>query len=366
MGEPVIEPPYGQGNMAAYRLAQRRKHFPYGGAVVDRMSPAEVERRAAQLGLSSAAELKKSAAALKLVYDLLESRHYAEVKAKLIEIGKFAGLDLHDLAFVEVLLGSPSAYVFRDPNDGSIAIGMDPGYWHMITLSYLVALMGKQVNDDFWFLGLEFQATQYFYMGQDSGGSELIDYANEIVARSDPGVREMAQNFVGTAIWMILAHEVGHIVLGHVGEGERFRLYPGSADKTEASIFQGQQKELEADAWAAECLLAMAGNNFKEQTLAVTVPALLFWLRAVPPLFIQPSTELARSEAKHYPSNVTRALALQRIAASHAKDVRPSNAMVHFVELAGWVRYIVDRWNADPAGQKRLFEEWHERNAGTL
>jgi hypothetical protein len=118
MGEPVLEPPHGQSNMAAYRLAQRRKHFPYGGAVVDRMSPAEVERRAAQLGLSSAAALKKSAAALKLVSELLESQHYSQVKAKLTEIGKFAGLDLSDIAFVEVLLGSPSAVLLRRADAG--------------------------------------------------------------------------------------------------------------------------------------------------------------------------------------------------------------------------------------------------------
>jgi hypothetical protein len=366
MGEHVIEPPYGQNNMAAYRLAQRRKYYPYGGEAVDRMSPAEAERRAAQLGLSSAAAMNKSAEALKLIYDVNESQHNRAVKAKLIEIGNFAGLDLRDLAFVEVLLGTPSAYTFRDPNDGSMAIGMDPGYWHMILLSYLLARMGKQHNDEFWFMGVEYKATQYFYMGQDNGGSELIDYANEIIARSGPGVREMTENFVGAAISMILAHEVGHIALGHVGEGERFRLYPGSSDKTEASIFQDKRKELEADAWAAECLLGMAGNNFKEKTLAVTVPVLLFWLRAVPPLFLQPSTELGRSETNHYPSNSTRARALQHIAADHAIEVRPSNAMVHFVELSAWVSNIVGRWTADPAKQNRRFKKWYERNVGTL
>lgn len=361
MSEPVLEPPHGPQHMAAYQLAQHRKHFPYGSSGFDRMSATEAQKRAAQLGLSSEA-------ALRFVLDELESRHYQQVRTRLMEIGAFAGLDLSDIGYVEILLGTPTALTFRDDNDGSLAIGIDPGFWHMILLSYLLARMANQVDDHFWFLALEFKVSQFFYVGQDTGGAQIIEYANDIVAKSDPGVREMAEAYVGAALSMILAHEVGHIALGHfgAGEGEKFRLDPESDHQNEASIFRDQAKELKADEWAAECLLALAGDNFKEQTLAVTVPALMFWLLAIPPLFIRPPTEIARAVARHHPSNARRALALQSLAGSHANNVRPSNAMKHFVDLAHWVQDIVERWNADPAEQNRQLIEWHERSNDTF
>lgn len=75
--------------------------FHTDGVAVDHMSSAEAEQRAAQLCLSYTA-------ALKLVYEQLESRHYSQVRAKLTETGRYTGLNIcMTLVYVEVSGASP-------------------------------------------------------------------------------------------------------------------------------------------------------------------------------------------------------------------------------------------------------------------
>jgi hypothetical protein len=359
MSGPVLEPPFGPQNLAAYKLAQDRRHFPYGTDAVSRMPAAKREELIAQLGLSSGA-------ALELVFDLMEQRHYAEVRAKIMEIGRYAGLDLSDIGYLEILLGAPNVQIVRDPNDGSLALGIDPGVWHRTALSYVLASMGRQVGDFSWYLALEYLAWQYFELGQDNGGAEIIEHAVAVLAKSDPGVQSMAADVLGTAISMMLAHEVGHLALGHrkAAGDESVRLDSGSAQRIEATIYRDHSKEMTADVWAANALLAMAGNDFKQRTLAVTVPALMFWLRAVPALITHRPTEVGREQAKHHPADAKRAASLELLAATHiGTDVAPSNAMATLLDLTKWVRQGVRRWETDRAGQTREFNAWCARLA---
>jgi hypothetical protein len=99
-----------------------------------------------------------------------------------------------------------------------------------------------------------------------------------------------------------------------------------------------KELEREADTWAAEALFGQAGKNFKQQTLALSVPALCFCLSALKSEMCAPAANtIARATAESHPAEMARAQQVHSLARSHANEVAGSDAMKHYVELGFWV-----------------------------
>ena len=107
---------------------------------------------------------------------------------------------------------------------------------------------------------------------------DLIEFAN----RATPDLWSLASHVVRTYMNFTVAHEVGHIVLGHLKGANVGEVSLTEGRQCRASVLKLQDEEYEADDWAADALFAVAGTDFTEQTLALTAPALSFSLTALP------------------------------------------------------------------------------------
>jgi hypothetical protein len=328
-------------NAAADSLREYRDRYPYDGAGL-RSAPASFgDEEAARLGVSSA-----EAAAL--VADVVEDRLHANELSLIASLGEYAKQDLSAVAVEHVLIESPNAITVYDPGDDSYAIGLDPAIWHLSALLYLEAGIAQRVDDPKLFLVMASKTVGWFFTGAGQQSwtqdvDDLIEFAN----RATPDLWSLASHVVRTYMNFTVAHEVGHIVLGHLEGANVGKVSLTDGRQCRASALKLQDEEYEADDWAAEALFAVAGTDFTEQTLALTAPALSFSLTALESVLHQPATnEIATAIADSHPPAHERAGRQHERARRHAGEVPGSNAMKHFVELGVWVaeqRRFVER-----------------------
>lgn len=318
--------------LAAINFLQYRERYPYGGAAVRRIHERVGLEKAALGGTLS---VDASAHMADLVDEMM-----LNFERKLVrDLGLMAGRDLSDVDVLHVFIDSPNAIALFDPNDRSYAIGIDPGFFHAISILYLNAALGQRVNDPKWFLILATKTVGWFWVGTSRDWTEDHLELIETVRKGAPDIWSFSRDLVNTAIAFTIAHEVGHIVLGHL-DGEHasaLRLTDGGRP-VRASAMDSTDLEFAADAWAAEALFRWAGDDFKQRTLVLSVPALCFSLSALKAAMTVPATnEIARATADSHPPEIDRAQQVHTIARSHAEDVAGSDALAHFVNLGFWV-----------------------------
>jgi hypothetical protein len=328
-------------NAAADSLREYRDRYPYDGAGL-RSAPASFgDEEAARLGVSSAG-------AAALVADLVEDQIKANELALMASLATYAEQDLSAVAVEHVLIERPNAITVYDPGDDSYAIGLDPGIWHLSALLYLEAGIAQRVDDPKLFLVMTSKTVGWFFTGAGQQSmaqdvNDLIEFAN----RATPDLWSLASHVVRTYMSFTLAHEVGHIVLGHLKGENAGEVLLAEGKQCLASAMKHQCEEYDADDWAADALFAVAGSDFTEQTLALTVPALNFSLTALESMLHEPVTnEIATAIADSHPPAHERARRQHERAGRHAGEVAGSNAMKHFVELGVWVaeqRRFVER-----------------------
>jgi hypothetical protein len=199
--------------------------------------------------------------------------------------------------------------------------------------------IGQRVNDPRWFLVMASKTVAWFWTAPAEGRATDIYTMVENVEQNAPDIWSYTPHLLNTAISFTLAHEVAHIVLGHL-EGShagKLRLRK-DGPQSRVSAMDGVNEELEADAWAAEALFRLAGNDFKKQTLAMSVPALGLCLSAVKRAMTAPATnEIARATDKSHPPEMIRVRQVHSVARSHGNEVAGSPANYHFVRLGFWV-----------------------------
>lgn len=332
-------------SLAALNFLQYRERYPYGGAAVRSMHESEASREAEGVGVLSV-DTKA------LMADLVEETMLEFERTLVKDLGLMAGRELSDVDVIHVFIDSPNALTLFDPNDGSYAIGVDPGFFHAISTLYLNAALGQRVNDPKRFLILATKTVGWFWVGSFGDWTEDYNDLITFVRKEAPDIFSFSRDLVNTAISFTIAHEVGHIMLGHL-EGEHARTLPltegGPASR--ASAMDSKDLELAADAWAAEALFRWAGNDFKRRTLVLGVPALCFCLSALKSTMTVPATnEIARATADSHPPEMDRAQQVHSLARSHAADVAGSDALKHFVDLGFWVneqRMLLERQDPD-------------------
>lgn len=326
-------------SLAVLNFQQYRDRYPYDGAAVRRMPPEVASLEMDRFGVSSVD-------ALALVADLVEARMLENEKALVGSLGDYAGRDLSAIDVQHVFIDTPNAITLYDPNDDSYAIGIDPGVWQALAALYLDAAMAHRVDDPRLFLVLATRTVGWFWTGSENWAQDL-DGFSAFAKANTPDLWSLAQEVVRTSIAFTVAHEVGHIVLGHLTGGHAGRVEVGDAGASLASALDHEAEEYAADDWAADALFAVASGDFKEQTLALTVPALSFSLAALAADMREPATnEIAVALAGTHPPNVDRARNLHVRAGEHAHEVAGSDAMKHFVELGLWVndqRLLLER-----------------------
>jgi hypothetical protein len=313
-------------------LDQYRERYPYGGASLRRMSASGAAREAARRQVSSV-----DAAAF--AADLLEREMLRFENQLISDLGTLEGRDLSQVDLRHVFIDSPNAITLFESSDRSYAIGVDPGFWHAMLFLYWDAALGLRVNDPQWFLILATKTVSWFWVGTSQDWTGDVDATVKLLQDKAPDLWSLGRDFVNAAILFTIAHEVGHVVLGHVDGSHATSLrLTEDGQETRASAMDDKQLEFDADAWAAEALFRWAGSDFKKQTLVLTVPAVCFSLSALKDEMTVPaSNAIAQATADSHPPDIERAQRLHELAGSHASAVPGSNAMKHFVELGLWV-----------------------------
>jgi hypothetical protein len=195
-------------SLAAMNLMQYRERYPYDGAALRRMPASEASKQAERLGMPSVV-----AAALA---DAVEPQ-MLDFERKLIrDLGSLAGRDLSDVNVLHIFIDSPNAITLFDPNDRSYAIGIDPGFWQAISFLYWNAALGQRVNDPRWFLILATKTVGWFWTAPSKGRADDIHELVKQVQKFAPDIWSLTPDLLNTAISFTIAHEVGHIVLGHL------------------------------------------------------------------------------------------------------------------------------------------------------
>jgi hypothetical protein len=320
--------------LAQMNLAQYREGYPYGAAAFHDLSTDAAAQEAARLGV-------RSAQAAAFLADLVDTSMMEDERVLVAQLAAYSGRDLSSVAVDHLFVPSPTAITFYDPNDDSFAIGFDPGMWQVLCFLYLDAALGQRADSPQLFLVFATKTVGWFWVGAGKAtAAQDIDFTIEFTRAAAPDFWSFAKDVVETSISFTIAHEVGHIVLDHLTgpHAHELRLGPHLDKRGVVSAMDSYEAEHDADAWAAEALLALAKDDFKKQTLAVSVPALSFALLAVASAMHEPaSEELARLIGDMHPPDAERARRLARLAATHATDVAPSNAMKHLVGLGAWV-----------------------------
>ncbi len=85
------------------------------------------------------------------------------------------------------------------------------------------------------------------------------------------------------------------------------------------SAFQQRDAEFEADLWAVESLLKVAGDDFKAQTLTIMSPFLMFTIFDMLARFYKPRNEIAVAMQASHPSYAERAAHLRDFAERQAQ-----------------------------------------------
>ncbi len=206
---------------------------------------------------------------------------------------------------------SENAITFHVPQDDSYAIGLDYGMPSIFAFTFPtllhVKLQGRSNLE--WLLALCDIVQRQFYADGRVG---------EVEARTkERAMKRMIQeNYLekesSQALEMVfkflIAHELGHIHLGHFKTKKATHLstvQPGN-DNADVSTFD-HAAEYEADAFAMQALREIAGDSPIQQTLARHVPSIFFSIFTIAKMLYQPMTPLGRHFNSSHPDSWSRA-----------------------------------------------------------
>jgi hypothetical protein len=189
--------------------------------------------------------------------------------------------------------------------------------------------------DDFRVFGsIAAQAVGALYVHRPVEGSE----ENALLLRehTPPMVAQLADLLAPEAARFLLAHEVGHICLDHFARGHPslLALHPDAPSRA-VSAFD-HELEFEADAWAAETTLQVAGDDVQRQTLAVVTPLLFFAMMAFVDRLHTTTNPLGQTLRASHPSAHERLRRRWRFA-SEQTHIPPNDAMKLMVEICRFV-----------------------------
>jgi hypothetical protein len=201
--------------------------------------------------------------------------HVKFVRDFLVEMtGRYPGSRFEELGITFFNTDAPNAVVLHDRDDDSYAIGIDYGMIFLFSgvFGTLLHSQLRNIENLNWVLALV-DVVLFLFWNQKEGlqqrsHRQLVEqhYLQAVSSRA----LEMTFKF-------LVAHELGHIYLGHFRDKQSSRLSAigVGSDRDEISTFD-HDAEFAADAWSARVLRDIAGDSPVEQALARYIPSLYF------------------------------------------------------------------------------------------
>ncbi len=219
--------------------------------------------------------------------------------------GRYPRSGFDRLGFVFFNTDSPDAIALHDREDDSYAIGLDYGMIGLFAFTFTPLLHSRLRNLEnlTWVSALVDIVLLQFHGYRE--GVQRRSYSRMIEGHYLNEVGSLALQMV---VKFVLAHELGHIHLGHFKDQQATRLNAlGTGGESEEISTFAHAAEYEADAWAAQVLRQLAGPGAVEVALAHYVPAIYFGIFALAKALYVPRTPLGRHIRDAHPDPWQRA-----------------------------------------------------------
>jgi hypothetical protein len=230
---------------------------------------------------------------------------------------EFPNVRFAQVGFDFIATQIPNAFAIHVSEDNSYAIGLDPTlhetFTWLVVAAHWTFLRGKA--DVFMQLVVDLVRLSFLNLpAPPEKGDWLTQFAQAMIAEyEDLGLGHWVSAILAR---FLVAHEMGHIYLGHFdkGQAQKMRFVPTRGAEDEVTGFDTAE-ENQADDWAAKAVLQLAKTGVLENVLARTAPAILFSILALVEDLYWPSTALGVHMRRTHPPAAERAAALGRIGA---------------------------------------------------
>ncbi len=269
--------------------------------------------------------------------ELYEAARKRTVLEYIWEFATLCGNDLTGVDFEFVRTDTPNAFAAYHPDDNSYAIGFDHGLWSMFGTLFIAAGVACDYDKFDLLLGVAQRLTLTFFGNVALPPSEAEEVILAMYSRTPPLIKKLSELAGPMCVRFLIGHEVGHIELGHLtgGHAKRYRFAVGGPEIPVSAV--EWQSEFEADSWAAEAILKLAGDDLMAKTLAVTTPVVFCELIALVERLYQPSSDLGQLLRASHPPTTQRADRLRRWASQYT-NIPPTDAMTYLVKVANYAR----------------------------
>ncbi len=316
-------------SLASLNLQHRRKQHLFTQAHIDKLVDAGVADHvtAAIPAWTGVADPGKAA-------EMVEARQRAAVLRHIAEVATAfpaAGLQGVDFQFVPTY--TPNAFTARVAKDDSYAIGLDYAVPNLLHTLFVAAMLANQTgNFDFFGTGCA-RLVSLFHVGRPAPGlEEDLLMLHEVYRNTPESTRAIIDGFGQSVVEFVITHELGHIALGHFLRAKAPSLSTPQAGPIDVSAFD-HQREFDADAWAMEALLRVAGDDPRRLTFAAAVPFLSMTMMSFASRLHKPATDIGRLLRDTHPPEAERAARLRALAAKQTERVPVTNALALLVKI---------------------------------
>lgn len=323
-------------DLASIQLQHLRKGYIYGGPHVAQIAAKGEGKWVAQ----ALASTDLSSQSLASAADIIDKRHRRSALAYIERLLSNDRAHNYHVDFQFVESHTPNGFAAWHPGDNSYAIGIDPALWSSFSVLTLAAILAYDTREPDILLGMAQRFARSLFHKSPVRAEDFEELISLMYERAPVLAKQLSELSGPFYVQLLIAHEVGHIVLGHLLETAARRFSFGDGEKPIPISGMKWEDEFAADTWALDNLLNLAGVDIVQRTLAV-LPVLFFDLLAIVESLHMPETEIARVLRESHPPPRERANHCHAWAARHV-EVPPTPAMALLVNVAQFTRKILD------------------------
>lgn len=243
-----------------------------------------------------------------------------------------------DLPIEFVYSCSPNAFAIHAPEDGSYAIGVD---LKIITAMATIAVAGlnalscdaaEGIGASQLYVHAVADTINAYFLNAPEAAREEVALALIKAINSNKNLKTFMSDFQRLSFWFVTAHEIAHIVLGHLESADAPLLKDTHNEDCQAKVSTFEhEKEFEADSWALRILLDAVCLNDQARDMMRVYPLVFFSVFDIVNSYCQPQTGIAARLCESHPPPLDRLQRLRELFAT--TSMAEGSLLTAFYEL---------------------------------